>query len=89
MGSLKAAYHRGFSRGLALGLVLLAVLIVLSGGLLYGQGSIDALFIDEKGNVGIGTDKPQAPLHVHGNVKAGDVESTGKVSAQELKVIGK
>jgi microcystin-dependent protein len=50
-GSLKAASHRGFSRGLVPGLILLAVLIVLSGGLLYGQGSVDALFIDEKGTV--------------------------------------
>ncbi len=51
IGSLKSAYRRGFSRGLALGLILLAVFSVLTGSLLYGQGSVDALFIDETGTV--------------------------------------
>jgi hypothetical protein len=53
MGSLKAVYRRGFSRGLSLGLILLAAFIVLTGSLLYGQGSPDALFIDGKGTVKI------------------------------------
>jgi len=47
----KTAYHHGFSRGLALGLILLAAFIVLTDGLLYGQGGLDALFIDENGTV--------------------------------------
>ena len=43
IGSLKAAYRRRISRGLALGLILLAVLIVLSANFLYGEGTKRAL----------------------------------------------
>lgn len=78
MGTLKAAYHRGFSRGLTLGLVLLAACIVLSGSLLYGEGIVDALFIDEKGNVGIGTDKPEATLDVNGELNVSGTAKAGK-----------
>jgi hypothetical protein len=65
-GSLKSAYRRGFSRGLALGLILLAAFIVLTGGLLYGQGGVDALFIDEKGTVKV------QELEVTGTTRLGD-----------------
>jgi hypothetical protein len=65
-GSLKSAYRRGFSRGLALGLILLAAFIVLTGGLLYGQGGVDALFIDEKGTVKV------QELEVKGATRLGD-----------------
>ena len=44
-------HRREFSKGLFLGLILLAVFIVLSRGLLYGQESNNALFIDKDGNV--------------------------------------
>jgi hypothetical protein len=66
MGSLKAAYRQGFSRGLALGLILLAAFIVLTGGLLYGQAGVDALFIDEKGTVKV------QELEVKGATRLGD-----------------
>ena len=70
MESLKAAYRRGFSRGLALVLFLLTVFIVLSGGLLYGQASNDALYIDPNGNVGIGTSNPKAALDIQQGERA-------------------
>jgi hypothetical protein len=66
MGSRKSTYRRGFSRGLALGLILLAVFIVLTGRLLYGEGSDDALFIDEKGTVKV------QKLEVKGDTNLGD-----------------
>jgi hypothetical protein len=83
--SLKTAYRSGFSRGLAHSLILLAALIVLTGGLLYGEESDDALYIDQNGNVGIGTDKPTSRLHVkgevliNGNIKASGVEVSGRI----------
>jgi hypothetical protein len=66
MGSMKSTYRRGFSRGLALGLILLAVFIVLTGNFLYGEGSDDALFIDEKGTVKV------QKLEVKGDTNLGD-----------------
>lgn len=57
------SYRRGFSSGLTGGAISLAVL-ALMGGLLYGQGGADALFIDQQGRVGIGTTKPAALLTV-------------------------
>ena len=77
IGSIKAAYRQGFSRGPALGLILLAAFIVLSGGLLYGQAAVDALFIDEQGNVGIGTNEPMAKLDVRGNMNTQGLEVKG------------
>jgi len=87
--SLKAAYRQGFSRGLALGLVLLAAFIVLSGSLLYGQAAVDALFIGEKGNVGIGTREPKAELDVNGKVKVQELEVNGATTlGKTLTVAG-
>jgi rhizosphere induced protein len=41
-------------------LVLLPVIALLAvGGVLYGQGAMEALFIDQSGNVGVGTTTPQ------------------------------
>jgi len=65
-GSLKSAYRRGFSRGLTLGLILLAAVIVLSGGMLHGEGVVDALFIDDKGTVKV------QELEVNGTTNLGD-----------------
>lgn len=101
MGPLKSAYYRGFSRGLALGLLLLAACIVLSGSLLYGEGSIDALFIDEggtvkmqdlevMGNVGIGTKDQKGKLDVYGSTSISDamtVEGTTELQS-DLTVKG-
>ncbi|MBZ5555976.1 MAG: hypothetical protein LAO77_01745 [Acidobacteriia bacterium] len=56
-------YRRGFSSGLILGVTALAVL-TLTGAMLYGQGGVDALFVDPQGRVGIGTTKPTAMLNV-------------------------
>ena len=51
--------------------------LLVSGGLLYSQS--DALFIDNAGNVGIGTDKPTVRLDVMGDAKV-----TGKLNAEDL-----
>ena len=72
IGSLKSTYRHGFSRGLILGLILLSAFIMLSGSLLYGQEGADALFIDEQGNVGIGTNDPNAKLDVRGATNLSD-----------------
>ena len=56
--------RRAFSKGLALGSLILAAVIVLTGGLVYGEGGGDALFIDPNGNVGIGTRNPKAKLEI-------------------------
>jgi hypothetical protein len=58
--------HRGFARGLVLGLAPFLGLVLLIGSTLYGQGAGDALFISANGNVGIGTSEPTAPLEVKG-----------------------
>lgn len=84
--SLKPIYHRGFSRGTALGLILLATCILLNGGLIYGEGSDDALIIDQNGNIGIGTDKPTSKLHVKGAVLVdGDIKASGLAVSGKIK----
>jgi hypothetical protein len=47
--------------------LLPAMALLATSGLLYGQG--EALFINAKGWVGIGTSEPQAPLDVKGSIK--------------------
>lgn len=77
-------HRRRFSKFPSPSLILLAALIVLSGSLLYGEESDDALYIDPNGNVGIGTDNPTSRLHVKG-----DVFISGSVKASEVEVIGR
>jgi len=56
---------RGSSTGLPLGWIPWITCIVLISGLAFATS--DALFIDSNGNVGIGTNDPQALLHVAGS----------------------
>ena len=63
--------RRAFSKGLALGLLTLAAVIVLTGSLAYGEGGGDALFINPNGNVGIGTTDPKARLDVQQGNRTG------------------
>ena len=51
------------SKSMRLGLLTVCVLLA-AGGVLYGAGAMEALFIDEDGKVGIGTTKPTSALHV-------------------------
>jgi hypothetical protein len=64
-------YRRGFSSGLAFGLVPFVGALLLIGGTLYGQNG-DALFIDPRGWIGIGTNKPNATLDVAGKLNVAD-----------------
>lgn len=71
--------NRWFSKSLALALILLTGMILLTGIPCRAQGDDDAMFIDEKGNVGIGTQQPEKKLHVNGKVKALGFEGDGAV----------
>jgi hypothetical protein len=64
-------YRRGFSKGLAFGLMPFVGVLLLIAGTLYGQ-SEDALFIDPRGWIGIGTNKPNATLDVAGKLNVSD-----------------
>jgi hypothetical protein len=66
-----------FSKSLAL--ILLIGMILPAGSPNRAQGGEDAMFIDEKGNVGIGTQQPEEKLHVAGKVKALGFEGDGAV----------
>ena len=75
----------GFGRKAFLGILSLAGLLA-AGGLLYGQGAGDALFIDPRGWIGIGTNKPNATLDVAGNLNVSDsatVSNTTKTGSLE------
>lgn len=47
--------------------LLPVVVLVAAGGVRYGQGAIDALFIDKDGNVGIGTSAPEQVVDIRSN----------------------
>jgi hypothetical protein len=64
----------GFFRKSLLG-ALPVVLLLGAGGLLYGQGAGDALFIDPKGWIGIGTNTPKAMLDVAGKLIVSDTST--------------
>jgi hypothetical protein len=80
-GTVGSLNRRAFSRGLATGLVPLVLLVALTG-VLYGQSAADALFIDSTGNVGIGTVKPAAKLHV----EAGGVGNGIVIAGQDARI---
>ena len=71
--------NKWFLKSLALALILLTGIILPAGTPCRAQGGDDALFIDEKGNVGIGTQHPEKKLHVNGKVKALSFEGDGAV----------
>ncbi|MEN6374660.1 MAG: phage tail protein [Smithella sp.] len=53
------------------------------GSLLYGEDTTtDALFVDDKGNVGIGKSAPEAKLDVAGTVKADEFTTTNGINLQ-------
>jgi hypothetical protein len=47
--------------------------LLLPGGVIYGQKAMDALFIDSRGNVGVGTVEPKATLDVNGTMRVTQV----------------
>ena len=73
----------GFSRKFLLGALSLAALLA-AGGLLYGQGAGDALFIDPNGRIVIGGD-----LDVMGRTGVGtDLKVAGTILAKSFEGIG-
>jgi len=62
--------RRRFSQGLIARSIVLSAFLALGTNPLYGQAD-DALFIDSKGNVGIGTRTPAFPLTCNDTVKIG------------------
>lgn len=61
-------YRQGFSKGVAFGLAPFIGVLLLIGGTLYAQSAGDALFIDPRGWIGIGTNEPNATLDVAGTL---------------------
>ena len=66
------ARRRGFSKGIMLGLAPSLIFLFLIGTMLYAQSSGDALFIDPRGWIGIGMNKPNATLDVAGKLNVSD-----------------
>jgi microcystin-dependent protein len=66
-----ATFRRGFSGGLALGLIPLLFFLIFRGEVIYGQSGGDALFVHSSGRVGIGTNSPRAQLDVQDGLRTG------------------
>lgn len=66
--SSQSISNRWFTKSLALALILLTSITLLAGIPCRAQGGDDVMFIDEKGNVGIGTSQPAAKLDVNGTI---------------------
>jgi len=77
--------RRIFPRRLITASISLAALLVAAGGLLWGQ-QIQALFVNNKGDVGIGTNAPNAKLDVAGKLKAAETEVLGLLTTKTLNV---
>jgi hypothetical protein len=92
--SVKDRSHRMFLKGLVIGIISLIALVVLAGNSPHLKAVGDALFIDEKGNVGIGTNEPKDALDVNGKVRAheleieGNINSAGTVKAKKIELDG-
>ena len=69
----QALSQHALRRRLALAFLALLAVVVLSVTVLHGQSSDQALFIDPKGYVGIGTTTPQAELDVNGKATIRDL----------------
>jgi hypothetical protein len=82
--SVSRARRLGFFRKCLLG-ALPVMALLGAGGLLYGQGAGDALFIDPKGWIGIGTNTPKATLDVAGKLNVSDSATiASSLTAEEL-----
>ena len=64
-----AGYPKRFRKGVACVLISQLGIMLLGGGFQSGQSGDDALFIDKKGRIGIGTTNPEATLEVAGSTK--------------------
>jgi hypothetical protein len=64
-----AGYPKRFRKGVACVLISQLGIMLLGGGFQSGQSGGDALFIDKKGRIGIGTTNPEATLEVAGSTK--------------------
>lgn len=62
-------YQNRFRKGVVYVLISQLGIMLLGGGFQSGQSSDDALFIDKKGRIGIGTTNPEAALEVAGSTK--------------------
>ena len=89
--SLRAAAHgtdrRGFFKGIALGLMF-ALGLLFSIGVLYAQSGGDALFIDPRGWIGIGTNKPNAMLDVAGTLNVANNTSLADAGIKGSLTVG-
>lgn len=83
--SASRSRRAGFSRKFLLGALSLAALLT-AGGLLYGQGAGDALFIDPNGNVGIGTTNPDNRLTITATQQAQETDITQNVTNNGLNI---
>jgi hypothetical protein len=60
-----------------------------TGRLIVRMAGINRLYVNEIGNVGIGTDAPASRLHVAGNAKAsGSITAAGKIAANNIQITG-
>ncbi|MGA1839335.1 MAG: hypothetical protein ACMUIU_01815 [bacterium] len=76
--SANATSRMLFSNKLTVLFILMTFIVMLAGYPFPVQGSgDDAFFIDGNGNVGIGTNNPEATLDVKGNLKAQELEIDG------------
>lgn len=78
---------RRFPKNIMIALIPLLGLLA-AGGLLYGQGAGDALFINPRGWVGIGTNAPKATLDVAGKLNVSDNTTLSNTTLSNATVTG-